>query len=65
MKFPEASADGAVGRHAELCGTYHAAMNFEVRAVPEGFTRRTSSGETVDPATGEPLGGGALSEDRQ
>ena len=29
-----------VGRCAELCGTYHCAMNFEVRAVPAGRLRR-------------------------
>jgi cytochrome c oxidase subunit 2 len=31
--------DAFVGRCAELCGTYHSMMNFEVRVVPEGQFR--------------------------
>ncbi len=44
-----------VGRCAELCGTYHSAMNFEVRAVPEGIYKAyLDLRQTVNPATGQP-----------
>ena len=42
-----------VGRCAELCGTYHSAMNFEVRAVPQGvYDAYLDFRQTVNPATG-------------
>ena len=39
ITLPDGKTSGAfVGRCAELCGTYHSMMNFEVRAVtPEKF----------------------------
>ena len=39
FQISEIEQEGAfVGRCAEMCGTYHAMMNFEVRAVsPEAF----------------------------
>ncbi|WP_322098452.1 aa3-type cytochrome oxidase subunit II [Nakamurella alba] len=44
-----------VGRCAELCGTYHSAMNFEVRAVPENiYNRYIELRQQVDQATGAP-----------
>ncbi len=43
-----------VGRCAELCGTYHSAMNFEVRAVPEDiYTAYLQQRQTNNPATGQ------------
>ncbi|HLS76822.1 MAG TPA: cytochrome C oxidase subunit II, partial [Nocardia sp.] len=41
FQITEIEKEGAfVGRCAEMCGTYHSMMNFEVRAVsPEKFTR--------------------------
>ncbi|MBM7460450.1 cytochrome c oxidase subunit 2 [Rhodococcus coprophilus] len=41
FQITEIEREGAfVGRCAEMCGTYHAMMNFEVRAVsPEAFAR--------------------------
>jgi cytochrome c oxidase subunit 2 len=42
-----------VGRCAELCGTYHSAMNFEVRSVPEDiYTDYLKLRQTVNPDTG-------------
>ena len=42
-----------VGRCAELCGTFHSAMNFEVRGVPQAiYDEYIHLRETVDPATG-------------
>ena len=42
-----------VGRCAELCGTYHSAMNFEVRAVPaDVYDAYIALRQKVDPATG-------------
>jgi cytochrome c oxidase subunit 2 len=42
-----------VGRCAELCGTYHAQMNFEVRALPTPlFDQYLDLRERVNPATG-------------
>ena len=44
-----------VGRCAELCGTYHSMMNFEVRALPDNlFEQYMHLRETADPATGMP-----------
>src|SRR5699024_10819551 len=41
-----------VGRCAEYCGTYHSAMNFEVRALPpEKFDRYMELRTTTDPDT--------------
>ena len=43
-----------VGRCAELCGTYHSAMSFEVRAVPENiYNAYLDLRQTVNPATGQ------------
>lgn len=43
-----------VGRCAELCGTYHSAMNFELRALPPKlFDRYMELRTETDPATGE------------
>ena len=45
-----------VGRCAELCGTYHSAMSFEVRAVPENiYNAYLDLRQTVNPATGQPF----------
>jgi cytochrome c oxidase subunit 2 len=53
-----------VGRCAELCGTYHAMMNFEVRAIsPELFDRWLGLRQQTNPATGAPYTAGeALAE---
>ena len=43
-----------VGRCAELCGIYHSAMNFEVRALnPDRFDRYMSLRQQENPSTGE------------
>lgn len=43
-----------VGRCAELCGTYHAMMNFEVRALsPDKFDRYMQLRTQVNPQTGQ------------
>jgi len=48
-----------VGRCAELCGTYHSAMNFEVRAIsPERFDRYMILRRSVNEATNEPYTAG-------
>jgi cytochrome c oxidase subunit 2 len=42
-----------VGRCAELCGIYHSAMNFEVRALnPDRFDQYMTLRETKNPKTG-------------
>ncbi|MET3806494.1 cytochrome c oxidase subunit 2 [Nakamurella sp. UYEF19] len=42
-----------VGRCAELCGTYHSAMNFEVRGVPQNvYDEYLKLRQTINPATG-------------
>ena len=53
-----------VGRCAELCGTYHAMMNFEVRAIsPELFDRWLGLRQQTNAATGAPYTAGeALAE---
>jgi cytochrome c oxidase subunit II len=53
-----------VGRCAELCGSYHAMMNFEVRALsPALYDRWVALRGQVNPATGEPFTAGeALAE---
>jgi cytochrome c oxidase subunit II len=44
-----------VGRCAELCGTYHSAMNFEVRAVPQGiYDAYIGLRQENNPVTGQP-----------
>ncbi|GAA0540139.1 cytochrome c oxidase subunit II [Saccharopolyspora subtropica] len=44
-----------VGRCAELCGTYHAMMNFEVRALsPDKFDRYMQLRTQINPQTGQP-----------
>ncbi|GAB3437235.1 cytochrome c oxidase subunit II [Actinophytocola sediminis] len=44
-----------VGRCAELCGTYHSAMNFEVRAVsPERFDQYMVLRRSLNEETGQP-----------
>jgi cytochrome c oxidase subunit 2 len=53
-----------VGRCAEFCGSYHAMMNFEVRALePALFDRWIALRQQVNPATGAPYTAGeALAE---
>lgn len=49
-----------VGRCAELCGTYHSMMNFEVRALPgDLFDRYLEIRAQIDPLTGKPYTAGA------
>jgi cytochrome c oxidase subunit 2 len=44
-----------VGRCAELCGTYHSAMNFEVRALsPDKYAHYIQLRTQVNPKTGRP-----------
>jgi len=44
-----------VGRCAELCGTYHAQMNFEVRALPpDQFDQYLELRTQTNPATSQP-----------
>lgn len=44
-----------VGRCAELCGTYHSMMNFEVRALsPDKFQHYMQLRTQVNPRTGDP-----------
>lgn len=44
-----------VGRCAELCGTYHSAMNFEVRGVPQDvFDAYKALRQQVNPSTAAP-----------
>ena len=44
-----------VGRCAELCGTYHSMMNFEVRALPQAlFDHYMQLRTTTDPQTSLP-----------
>jgi cytochrome c oxidase subunit 2 len=48
-----------VGRCAELCGSYHSQMNFEVRALaPDLYNRWLALREQVNPATGAPYTAG-------
>jgi cytochrome c oxidase subunit II len=48
-----------VGRCAELCGSYHSQMNFEVRALsPALFDRWLGLRQQVNPATGTPYTAG-------
>lgn len=44
-----------VGRCAELCGTYHSMMNFELRAIsPDKYEQYIELRKSENPATGEP-----------
>jgi cytochrome c oxidase subunit 2 len=44
-----------VGRCAELCGTYHSQMNFEIRAVPDNiYQAYMKLRTTINPATNGP-----------
>jgi len=44
-----------VGRCAELCGTYHSGMNFEVRGLPaDQYDRYIQLRTQINPATGQP-----------
>ncbi len=44
-----------VGRCAELCGTYHSMMNFEVRALTDDeFNQYMKLRESIDPQTNQP-----------
>lgn len=44
-----------VGRCAELCGTFHSQMNFEVRAVPQNvFDAYIAARSTVNPQSNKP-----------
>ena len=48
-----------VGRCAELCGAYHAMMNFEVRAIsPALYDRWLALRAQINPATGNPYSAG-------
>ncbi|MEQ3550260.1 cytochrome c oxidase subunit II [Pseudonocardia nematodicida] len=48
-----------VGRCAELCGTYHSQMNFEVRALePALFDRYIQLRKETNPETGQPYNTG-------
>ena len=62
FQISEIEKEGAfVGRCAEMCGTYHAMMNFEVRAVsPEKFEKYIEARKSVEEggkglSTGEAL----------
>ena len=48
-------AGSFVGRCAELCGTYHSMMNFEVRSLPQGlFDHYIQLRTQIDPQTQQP-----------
>jgi cytochrome c oxidase subunit 2 len=50
FEFTATSTGSFVGRCAELCGTYHSQMNFEVRVVqPETFTRYLAALKSLGP----------------
>lgn len=52
-----------VGRCAELCGTYHSSMNFELRALPgDLFDRYLALRARVNPQTGQPYTAGEALE---
>jgi cytochrome c oxidase subunit 2 len=59
-RIEEIQREGAfVGRCAELCGAYHAVMNFEVRALnPDLFARYLQLRQQVNTATGAPYTAG-------
>jgi cytochrome c oxidase subunit 2 len=50
FEFTPTSTGSFVGRCAELCGTYHSQMNFEVRVVPEAtFEKYLAALATIGP----------------
>ncbi len=50
FQFTATSVGSYVGRCAELCGTYHSQMNFEVRVVPQQtFVKYTSALKQLGP----------------
>jgi cytochrome c oxidase subunit 2 len=50
FEFTATSTGNFVGRCAELCGTYHSQMNFEVRVVsPEQFTKYLAALKKIGP----------------
>ncbi|GAB2461342.1 cytochrome c oxidase subunit II [Jatrophihabitans fulvus] len=50
FEFTATKVGSYVGRCAELCGTYHAQMNFEVRVVPQQtFTAYLEALKTIGP----------------
>lgn len=52
-----------VGRCAELCGTYHSTMNFEMRALPgDLFDRYLQERARTNPQTGQPYTAGEALE---
>jgi cytochrome c oxidase subunit 2 len=52
-----------VGRCAELCGTYHAMMNFEVRAIsPELYDQWIGLRQETNPVTNAPYTAGEALE---
>lgn len=52
-----------VGRCAELCGTYHSMMNFEVRALPgDLFDRYLEIRQRINPQTNQPYSAGEALE---
>jgi cytochrome c oxidase subunit II len=59
-RIEQIDREGAfVGRCAELCGAYHAVMNFEVRALnPDLFNRYLQLRQQVNPATSAPYTAG-------
>jgi len=59
-RIEQIDREGAfVGRCAELCGAYHAAMNFEVRALnPDLFDRYLQLRQQANPATNAPYTAG-------
>jgi len=59
-RIDQIDREGAfVGRCAELCGAYHAVMNFEVRALnPDLFNRYLQLRQQVNPATSAPYTAG-------
>jgi cytochrome c oxidase subunit 2 len=59
-RIEQIDREGAfVGRCAELCGAYHAVMNFEVRALnPDLFGRYLQLRQQVNPVTNAPYTAG-------
>ena len=60
FEFTATSTGSFVGRCAELCGTYHSQMNFEVRVVsPDVFAQLPGGAEEDRPGRPGPPGEGA------
>ncbi|MDN5859504.1 MAG: cytochrome c oxidase subunit II [Pseudonocardia sp.] len=59
-RISEIEREGAfVGRCAELCGSYHSQMNFEVRALsPDKYDQWIGFRKQLNPATGAPYTAG-------